>query len=81
MSLWGRAVSWVAPRGWLRGWAEVYVDGKYVQVVSLYSKSAIARKIAFLYRWDDPGAHTVTVKVYGTPRRPRIDVDAFIVLR
>jgi hypothetical protein len=81
MSLWGRSVTWVAPRGRLRGWAQVYVDGKYVQLVSLFSKTAVPRKIAFVYRWATPGAHTVTVRVYGTPGRPRIDVDAFIVLR
>jgi hypothetical protein len=81
MSLWGRAVSWVAPRGPLRGWAQVYVDGQYVQVVSLYSRTSVARRVAFVYRWATPGAHTLKIRVYGTPGRPRIDVDAFIVIR
>jgi hypothetical protein len=59
----------------------VYVDGQYVQVVSLYSRTSVARRVAFVYRWATPGAHTLKIRVYGTPGRPRIDVDAFIVIR
>jgi hypothetical protein len=77
----GRAVAWIAPRGLTRGSAAIYVDGVHRTTVSLYRTSSLARTIAFTTGWSSAGSHTLTVKVLGTPGHPRIDVDAFAVLR
>jgi nitrous oxidase accessory protein NosD len=76
----GQAVTWVALRGLGRGSARIYVDGVYRTTVSLYRSSTLVRSIAFVAGWSMRGPHAVTVKVIGTSRHPRIDVDAFAVL-
>jgi len=77
----GRNVAWVAPKSSTRGKAEVYVDGTYVQTLDLYSASTLARQVVFSQSWATSGSHTLEVKVLGTSGRPRVDVDAFVVLQ
>lgn len=77
----GRAVSWVAPVGPTRGSARVYVDGTYRTTVSLYRLGTIARSLVFSMAWSSSGPHHVVIRVVGTGGHPRIDVDAFLVLR
>jgi hypothetical protein len=77
----GLAVAWVAPRGLSRGSAAIYMDGVYRTTISLYDSSELARSIAFAASFTTAGSHTITVKALGTAGHPRIDVDAFAVLR
>lgn len=78
----GRNVAWVAPRSSTRGKAEVWLDGKKVAAVDLYSATAQARRVVYAANSLDPSVtHTLTVKVMGTSGRPRVDVDAFVVVR
>jgi subtilisin family serine protease len=77
----GRDVAWVAPRSSTRGKAEVYVDGTYVQTVDLYSSTTQARQVVFSKSWASSGSHILQVRVLGTAGRPRVDVDAFVVLQ
>ena len=81
----GMDVAWVASRGPDRGKAEVWVDGAKVKTVDLYASAAQPRKAVYTQSWDEPGSHTLEVRVLGTKRSSssgtRVDVDAFVVLR
>jgi hypothetical protein len=77
----GRAISWVAKKSRRGGDARVYVDGHYVATVSLYSSRAVSRKIVFSRRWAGSGSHTLELRSIATRTRPRVSVDAFVVLR
>ena len=77
----GRGVAWVARAGATSGKAYVYVDGAYVKTVDLYAPAAAARRVMFSRIWPDSATRTVTVIVAGTAGRPRVDVDAFTVLK
>jgi hypothetical protein len=76
----GRDVVWVAPRASNRGKAAVYIDGVYSQTVDLYSATSVARSIVFSRSWATSGSHTLQIRVKATTGRPRVDVDAFVVL-
>jgi len=80
LSFSGRSVSLVATTASTRGKADVYVDGKLVTTLNLYSATADYRRLVFSYGWVSSGSHTVEVRVKGTSGRPRVDVDAFVVL-
>jgi hypothetical protein len=41
----------------------------------------IGRRIVFAKSWSSSGTHTIRIVVLGTPNRPRVDIDAFEVLR
>ena len=77
----GRQVAWVAAAGPARGRAEVYLDGTYVRTVDLYASTARSRRLLFTTAWASSAAHTLRIRVLGTSGRPRVDVDAFAVLR
>jgi hypothetical protein len=77
----GRGVAWVSQRGPRSGKAYVYVDGRYTATVKLYSSVSRARQIVFSRSWPRSGAHWVYVWVAGTAGHPRVDLDAFLVVR
>lgn len=83
MTFWfaGRGIAWVAPKGPVRGSARVYVDGVYAGTVSLYSRTGFSRQLVFGRAWSVSGPHTLSIVVAGTAGHPRVDVDAFVVLR
>lgn len=77
----GRSVGWIAPAGGTRGKARVFVDGVAVATVDLGRLAAGSRQIVWARTWASSGRHVVRIQVLGTPGRPRVDVDGFIVLR
>lgn len=77
----GRAIGWVTTFGPTRGLAKVYIDGVLVATVDCVAATAIPRRVAFGKAWSSSGTHTIRVVVVGTSHRPRVDVDAFEVLR
>jgi parallel beta-helix repeat protein len=77
----GRAVAWVAPLSRSRGSARVYVDGVHRTTVSLYSSSVRTRRVVFRASWAEKGTHTIEIRALGTAGHPRVDIDAFVVLR
>jgi hypothetical protein len=76
----GRAVALVASKGPKKGKARIYVDGSLAGTVDLYRSVARYRVLVFTRAWATAGAHTVRVVVVGTPARPRVDVDTFVVV-
>jgi hypothetical protein len=77
----GRGVAWVARTSRRGGRARVYIDGRYVDTVSLYSSRVVARKVVFRRRWTGTRFHTIAIRSVASAARPRVSVDAFVVLR
>ena len=77
----GRAFALIAPRGPTRGSLKLYVDGAYVGTVSLFRSSSVPRVVVAARSWSISGEHTVRVVVVGTAHHPRVDIDAFAILR
>lgn len=75
----GRAIAWYGPVGPTRGKARVSIDGTRVATIDLRSSSFYAREVLFSRRFADTGKHTITITVLGTPGRPNVTVDAFVV--
>jgi hypothetical protein len=77
----GRSIAWVTTGGPDRGAVRIYVDGDYVATVDTRARSSIARFVAFSRTWSRVGTHTIRLVAVGTTSRPRVDLDAFEVLR
>jgi hypothetical protein len=75
----GRSVAWLAPRGNRLGKAKVFIDGVLVTTIDLKG-SASARRLVFAQNWASVGTHTLRIKVLHTSLRPRVDLDAFLIL-
>jgi len=77
----GRAVAWVSTRDSDRGAARVYVDGVLVATVNTWASQLGVRAVVWSRAWSRTGTHTIRIVVMATPGRPRVDVDAFEILR
>ena len=77
----GRAVAVIAPKGSTRGSAKVYVDNVYAGTISLYRSSTVNKVVVFGRSWTANGTHTVKLVLVGTSGHPRVDIDAFAILR
>lgn len=77
----GRAIAWVTTKAKRSGSAKVYIDGVLAATLNLYASTYTYRYIAFERTWSTSGAHTIKIVVVGTAGHPRIDIDAFLVLR
>jgi subtilisin family serine protease len=76
----GRAVAVVVTRGSTKGRADIYIDGTRVTTVDTYRSSTAYQSVIFARNWTTPGAHSVSVVVLGTSGRPRVEVDAFVIV-
>jgi subtilisin family serine protease len=76
-----RAIAIVGRQGPTSGKARVYVDGVYVQTIDLYRSTSRSRMVLFSRSWSIPGVHSIKLIVSGTSGRPRVDIDAFPVIR
>ena len=77
----GRSVGFVTTLLGDRGQAKIYIDGTLVTTVNLLSGGPTYRAIAYQKSWSSSGSHTIKVVVVGTAGNPRVDVDAFAVLK
>jgi spore germination protein YaaH len=77
----GRAVEWVTSVGPSRGAAKVYIDGVLVATIDLYAPTASFLRVAYARTWSADGNHVIRIVVVGTAGRPRVDVDAFGIVR
>ena len=76
-----RSIGIIVPKGSTRGSFKVYVDGAYKATVSEYNAATQYRQLVYQYAWSTPGTHKVKILVVGTAGHPRVDIDAFVVLR
>ena len=77
----GRGIAVVMPYGLGRGKAQIWVDGALAATVDTYSRTFAARRIVFSRAWSTNATHVVKVVVLGTTGRPRVDLDAFLVIQ
>ena len=77
----GRGIGLVSTLAPSRGTVRIYLDGKYVTRVDLRASSTVYRAIVWQTTWSSSRTHTIRLIVDGTAGRPRIDLDAFAVLR
>ena len=77
----GRGIAVVMPYGLGRGKAQIWVDGALAATVDTYSRTLAARRIVFSRAWPTKATHVVKVVVLGTSGRPRVDLDAFLVIQ
>jgi hypothetical protein len=57
------------------------VDGVLVKTVSTYRSSFQGRRVIWSMAFPSSGTHTVRIEVVGTAGHPRVDLDAFVVMR
>jgi len=76
----GSAISLVGPLGPGRGAAKVLIDGVAAGAFNEYATSGRSRQVVYS-RTVAPGPHTITIKLAGTAGHPRVDLDAFVVLK
>jgi len=77
----GRSIALVTTESRVRGKVKVYINGVYQATVDLYRSSTQYRAIAWQKTWSTSATRTIKVVVVGTSGRPRIDLDAFAVVR
>jgi hypothetical protein len=76
----GSQVAWIAALAPTRGSARVYLDGRHVATVNLYSRTVQTQRAVYTYSWATAGRHRITIRVSGTAGHPRVDVDGFAVV-
>ena len=76
----GRAIALVGSKSPGRGKAKVYIDGVLAATVDFRRSSAAHRQVVFTRSWATARPHTLKVVVLGTSGRPRVDVDAFVIV-
>jgi hypothetical protein len=76
-----RSIAFVTTQATTRGSFRVYVDGVLKATVNPALSTTIYRRILYQASWPTAGTHSVKIVVSGTAGHPRVDVDAFVVLR
>lgn len=77
----GRTIAYVATKSPSRGMVRIYIDGVYTATVDLSRTTAQYRSVVWQKTWATPGTHVIAVVAYPTTARPRVDLDAFAVVR
>ncbi len=74
------ALAWVSTLSARSGFAKVSLDGLPAEVVDLGASDTEARRLVFGRSWPQAEHHELTIRAVGTADRPRVDLDALIVL-
>jgi hypothetical protein len=75
----GRTFALVTTKGKDRGYVWISFNGRTTKV-NLYSKSTKARQVVWSANWSG-GPTTIRIYVPATSGRPRVDLDAFVVIK
>ena len=59
----------------------IYIDGVLVDTLHLHRNHLHPRRVVFTRTWATSANHTITVVVAGTKGHPRVDIDAFVIVR
>jgi hypothetical protein len=76
----GSQVAWVSMKGRDRGAASILLDGKAAATVDGKASAPTVRRIVYVKLFTGTGRHEIEIKSLGTPGRPRVDVDALLVV-
>jgi hypothetical protein len=77
----GNQVAWLSRRGPTSGRARVYLDGRLVTTINLYSSTTKIKQVVFTRKFATVRTHKLKIVVVGTAGHPRVTVDGFFVLR
>lgn len=79
----GIGIDWYGTTSPSHGLAEVYIDGKHIQTVDLYSSSTHTQQLLFHTSYLKHGKHTLRIAVVGSHERKStgslVDIDGFVV--
>ena len=76
----GRSFGIVSRKARLAGEFQVFVDGEDAGIVDTKDRYRRFQRVVFAYSWPTSGEHTVRMVALGTELRPRVDLDAFVVI-
>jgi hypothetical protein len=76
----GSQVAWVTLKGPDRGQAQILLDGKAAATVDNRASRTVVRRVTYVKLFTGTGRHEITVKSLGTAGRPRVDMDALVVV-
>ena len=76
----GKGIAFVTTEADKRGRARIYINGNLQATIDL-SDPTRYRVLAWQRTWATSATRTIKVVVVGTSGRPRVDVDAFVVLK
>lgn len=76
-----RSIGFVTTKAASRGSFRVYIDGVLKATVSAYSATTAYRQVVYQYTFPTRGTHTMKIYVLATSGHPRVDIDAFLVLK
>jgi hypothetical protein len=76
-----RSIGFVTTKASSRGSFRVYIDGALKATISAHTTATTYRQLVYQFTWSSPGTHTIKIVVLGTAGHPRVDVDAFLVLK
>ena len=76
----GRSFGIVSREARLAGQFQVYIDGEDAGIVDLKYRYRRFQYVVFARSWPTSGEHTVRMVALGTEGRPRVDLDAFVVI-
>jgi N-acetylmuramoyl-L-alanine amidase-like protein len=77
----GRSIAVLSTLATSRGQVKVYLDGAYVTTVDTHAASTAYRRVIWSRTFASSGSHTIKLVVVGTAGHPRVDLDAFLVLK
>jgi spore germination protein YaaH len=77
----GRSIAFVTTLAPTRGVVRLYLDGAFVANLDTGSATVAYREILWSRTFPTAASHTIRLVVLGTAGRPRVDLDAFLVLR
>jgi hypothetical protein len=81
MSFTGRGIALLGATGPQQGKVRVYVNGNLKATVDLYADDAQTQVVFFARDWKAVNTRTIKLEVVGTSDRPRVDLDAILVMR
>jgi C1A family cysteine protease len=77
----GTDIAMIGVRGSNSGRASVYCDGNLTAVGDFYSATIVTRQVVAYCHFAESGQHAMQVVNEGTPGRPSLFVDAFVILQ
>lgn len=77
----GNQVAWLSRRGPSSGRARVYLDGRLVTTINLYSSTTKIKQVVFTRTYTTVRTHKLKIVILGTLGHPRVTLDGFFVLR
>jgi hypothetical protein len=76
-----RSIAIVTTKAATRGSFKVYVDGVFKATINTHATTTRFRQLLYQIRFSSPGTHKIKIVVSGSSGHPRVDLDAFVVLR